>query len=132
VAGNSGTLDVKCQKRPRYVCEGRRRDAQGRHAARSRLASVSGDGYGEHADGRPFDGTGIGRAWPLLTGERAHYELAAGRRDVAQQFADALVEQPSADSTMAGQFIAIPALDRVRDAVEDHVRPRVEQDEMAS
>ena len=38
-----------------------------------------GDGYGEHADGAPFDGTGIGRAWPLLTGERAHYELAAGR-----------------------------------------------------
>ena len=24
------------------------------------------DGYGEHADGSPFDGTGIGRAWPLL------------------------------------------------------------------
>ena len=38
-----------------------------------------GDAYGEHADGEPFDGTGIGRAWPLLTGERAHYELAAGR-----------------------------------------------------
>ncbi|MBP7779669.1 MAG: glucan 1,4-alpha-glucosidase [Acidobacteria bacterium] len=37
------------------------------------------DGYGEHADGAPFDGVGIGRAWPLLTGERAHYELAAGR-----------------------------------------------------
>ena len=36
------------------------------------------DGYGEHADGSPFDGTGIGRAWPLITGERAHYELAAG------------------------------------------------------
>jgi len=36
------------------------------------------DGYGEHADGRPFDGTGIGRGWPLLAGERAHYELAAG------------------------------------------------------
>lgn len=36
------------------------------------------DGYGEHADGSPFDGTGIGRAWPLLTGERAHYELARG------------------------------------------------------
>jgi hypothetical protein len=252
-----------------------------------------GDGYGEHADGRPFDGTGVGRAWPLLTGERAHYELAAGRRDVAKQLADALealagesgllpeqvwdsadipdrglfighpsgsamplvwahaeyvklcrslqerevfdrppqtvqrylvekvtsrhviwrfnnkvramppgrtlrletlapavvrwsfdgwrtiqdvatrdttlgvhvadletpclaigervdftlywpdahrwegadfvvwVERPF-DSTMAGQFIAVPALDRVRDAVEDHVRPRVEQDEMAS
>jgi glucoamylase len=41
------------------------------------------DGYGEHEDGQPFDGTGIGRAWPLLTGERAHYELAAGRPDIA-------------------------------------------------
>jgi glucoamylase len=37
------------------------------------------DGYGEHADGAPFDGAGIGRPWPLLTGERAHYELQAGR-----------------------------------------------------
>jgi glucoamylase len=43
----------------------------------------NGDGYGEHDDGSPFDGTGEGRAWPLLTGERAHYELAAGRRDQA-------------------------------------------------
>jgi glucoamylase len=41
------------------------------------------DGYGEHEDGSPFDGTGVGRAWPLLTGERAHYELAAGRKDEA-------------------------------------------------
>jgi glucoamylase len=39
----------------------------------------SGDGYGEHADGSAFDGTGIGRGWPLLVGERAHYELEAGR-----------------------------------------------------
>ncbi|HLI19541.1 MAG TPA: glucan 1,4-alpha-glucosidase [Stellaceae bacterium] len=39
----------------------------------------NGDGYGEHEDGRPFDGIGVGRPWPLLTGERAHYELAAGR-----------------------------------------------------
>ena len=36
------------------------------------------DGYGEHADGKPFNGIGIGRPWPLLTGERAHYEIAAG------------------------------------------------------
>jgi glucoamylase len=36
------------------------------------------DGYGEHRDGRPFDGTGHGRGWPLLTGERGHYALAAG------------------------------------------------------
>jgi glucoamylase len=38
-----------------------------------------GDGYGEHEDGSAFDGTGIGRGWPLLTGERGHYELCAGR-----------------------------------------------------
>ncbi len=36
------------------------------------------DGYGEHDDGSPFDGTGRGRGWPLLTGERGHYALAAG------------------------------------------------------
>ena len=41
------------------------------------------DGYGEHSDGSSFDGVGIGRAWPLLAGERAHYELAAGRPEAA-------------------------------------------------
>jgi glucoamylase len=45
----------------------------------------NGDGYGEHADGSPFDGTGIGRPWPLLAGERAHYELAAGRPQDAEK-----------------------------------------------
>ena len=35
------------------------------------------DGYGEKKDGRPYDGSGQGRAWPILTGERGHYELAA-------------------------------------------------------
>lgn len=45
----------------------------------------NGDGYGEHEDGSPFDGTGIGRPWPLLSGERAHYELAAGRPQVAEE-----------------------------------------------
>jgi glucoamylase len=50
----------------------------------------TGDGYGEHADGGPFDGTGIGRAWPLLTGERAHFELAAGHQRIAEELADAL------------------------------------------
>ncbi len=37
------------------------------------------DGYGQRSDGGPFSGWGKGRAWPLLTGERAHYELASGR-----------------------------------------------------
>jgi glucoamylase len=43
------------------------------------------DGYGEHNDGRPFDGTGHGRAWPLLTGERAHYAIAAGDMPEAER-----------------------------------------------
>ncbi len=37
------------------------------------------DGYGQKADGGAFDGVGVGRCWPILTGERGHYELAAGR-----------------------------------------------------
>ncbi|MGD9545614.1 MAG: glycoside hydrolase family 15 protein [Methylocystis sp.] len=36
------------------------------------------DGYGEYDDGRPYDGNGVGRAWPLLAGERGHLALAAG------------------------------------------------------
>jgi glucoamylase len=36
------------------------------------------DGYGQRKDGGPYLGWGQGRAWPLLGGERAHYELAAG------------------------------------------------------
>ena len=45
------------------------------------------DGYGEHADGRPFDGTGIGRAWPLLTGERGHYACASGEDPIPYLYA---------------------------------------------
>jgi glucoamylase len=41
------------------------------------------DGYGERPDGGPFEGWGQGRVWPLLTGERAHRELAAGN-DISQ------------------------------------------------
>lgn len=64
----------------------------------------NGDGYGEHADGAPFDGTGVGRAWPLLTGERAHYELAAGRRDVAERLARTLERHASASALLPEQL----------------------------
>jgi glucoamylase len=37
------------------------------------------DGYGQKDDGTAYDGSGVGRVWPILTGERGHYELAAGR-----------------------------------------------------
>ena len=36
------------------------------------------DGFGQREDGGPYTGWGKGRPWPLLTGERGHYEIAAG------------------------------------------------------
>lgn len=62
------------------------------------------DGYGEHEDGSPFDGTGVGRAWPLLVGERAHYELAAGRKKPAEQLMDAM-EAFSNDSGLLSEQV---------------------------
>jgi glucoamylase len=53
------------------------------------------DGYGEKKDGRPFDKTGIGRVWPLLAGERAHYEIAAGNYDNALELLRTMARQTS-------------------------------------
>ncbi|HJT36669.1 MAG TPA: glycoside hydrolase family 15 protein [Pirellulales bacterium] len=65
----------------------------------------NGDGYGEQRDGSPFDGKrGIGRLWPLLTGERAHYELLAGRRDEAVQLLSAM-EQFAGDGGLIPEQI---------------------------
>jgi glucoamylase len=55
----------------------------------------NGDGYGEHDDGRPFDGTGRGRAWPLLAGERGHFELVAGNDPLPYLEAMAAMTGPS-------------------------------------
>ncbi|MGI8950841.1 MAG: glycoside hydrolase family 15 protein [Chitinophagaceae bacterium] len=48
------------------------------------------DGYGEDENGNPYTGVGIGRAWPLLTGERAHYEIAANNIDGAKNLLKAM------------------------------------------
>jgi glucoamylase len=61
----------------------------------------NGDGYGEHRDGSPFDGTGVGRPWPLLAGERAHYELAAGR----PKNAEALLTVMEKSTSGAGRLL---------------------------
>jgi len=37
-----------------------------------------GDSYGEHEDGSPWDGSGRGRPWPVLTGERARHFFSMG------------------------------------------------------
>jgi glucoamylase len=57
------------------------------------------DGYGEKRDGSMWEPTDdgsrqtLGRGWPLLTGERGEYELAAG--DSAQKFLDAMAKSAS-------------------------------------
>lgn len=51
------------------------------------------DGYGEHSNGDPFDGTGVGRGWPLLGGERAHYELANGEIERAKNLLKVMERQ---------------------------------------
>jgi glucoamylase len=61
------------------------------------------DGYGEHEDGSPFDGNGIGRCWPLLTGERAHYELAAGRSDSTRSLLTTLEAFANSDGLLPEQ-----------------------------
>jgi glucoamylase len=60
----------------------------------------NGDGYGEHQDGSPFDGIGIGRPWPLLAGERAHYELAAGRMKEAEALLSVIEKSTSGQSRL--------------------------------
>ncbi len=78
----------------------------------------NGDGYGEHKDGSPFDGTGIGRAWPLLAGERAHYELAAGHRDEAEKLLAVMESSTSGRSRLLPEQVwdadDIPALELFR------------------
>ncbi|HEX6487264.1 MAG TPA: glycoside hydrolase family 15 protein [Candidatus Dormibacteraeota bacterium] len=58
-----------------------------------------GDAYGERADGSAWRGAGIGRPWPILTGERAQYELAAGRP---------AVEAVAAFEAFAGPELLLP------------------------
>jgi len=68
----------------------------------------NGDGYGEHGDGEAFDGAGQGRPWPLLTGERAHYELAAGRRAEAARLMHALARFANEGGMMPEQVWDAP------------------------
>jgi glucoamylase len=42
------------------------------------------DGYGETSSGGDFTGAGVGNPWPVLTGERGEYDVAAGNLSGAQ------------------------------------------------
>ncbi len=60
------------------------------------------DGYGEHGDGRAFDGTGVGRAWPLLTGERGQFAVQAG--EDARPYLDAMLASASEGGMLPEQI----------------------------
>jgi glucoamylase len=62
------------------------------------------DGYGEHSDGSPFDGTGTGRGWPLLSLERGHYELALGNKDKALELIRTVKNQTSPGGLLPEQI----------------------------
>ena len=64
------------------------------------------DGYGEHADGSAYDGSGQGRPWPLLTGERGHYELVAGRDPL--EFLQAMAAMASSGGMLPEQVWDAP------------------------
>jgi glucoamylase len=66
------------------------------------------DGYGQKDDGSAFDGTGVGRSWPILAGERGHYELAAGRD--AAPFIAALEKFANAGALLPEQLWDAPDL----------------------
>jgi glucoamylase len=78
----------------------------------------NGDGYGEHKDGSAFDGTGIGRPWPLLAGERAHYALAGGHRDEAEAMLTVMENSTAGSSRLLPEQVwdaaDIPALELFR------------------
>ncbi len=88
----------------------------------------NGDGYGEKEDGSAFDGTGIGRAWPLLTGERAHYELAAGNHERAEELANAMRAFAGESQLLPEQIwdaADVPARELVRGGATGSARPLV-------
>jgi glucoamylase len=66
------------------------------------------DGYGQQDNGGPFLGSGRGRPWPLLTGERGHYALAAGRG--AERYIRALESFATPTRLLAEQLWDLPDL----------------------
>jgi glucoamylase len=88
----------------------------------------NGDGYGEHDDGKPFDGVGLGRPWALLTGERAHYELAAGHGDRAEALCDALERFAGSSGLIPEQIWdgpEVPTRELTRGGASGSARPLV-------
>lgn len=60
------------------------------------------DGYGETYFGGPWQGEGIGRIWPIFTGERGEYEIARGRD--ASTYLDAMLHFANAGGMIPEQI----------------------------
>ena len=72
------------------------------------------DGYGETSSGADYTGSGVGNPWPVLSGERGEYDVAAGNLTGAQSLlatlagaansGDQIPEQVWGGSTGTGGF----------------------------
>ena len=64
------------------------------------------DGYGENASGADYTGAGVGQPWPVLTGERGEYEVAAGQltdaRTALQTMADSASDDQLSEQVWGG------------------------------
>jgi glucan 1,4-alpha-glucosidase len=60
------------------------------------------DGYGEKADAKGYDGTGIGRLWIIFAGERGEYEVASGRD--AHMYLDTMQKMANPGGMLAEQI----------------------------
>ena len=72
------------------------------------------DGYGETADGAPWTGVGIGRPWPLLSGERGEYVLGLGGNALPYL-------RTMANTANAGYMIPEQAWDQADPTAYNHV-----------
>ena len=114
----AGPLRGQALRRPDgpQLARGRRPGARGRDPHGPIWHRFTFDGYGETATGADWDifptaaRQTLGRAWPLLTGERGEYELLAGARREPHLRTIAGDRQRRADAARAG--LGRPPADR--------------------
>jgi glucoamylase len=80
------------------------------------------DTYGESDNGKCWtgDGSGRGRRWPLLSGERGHYELANSQPGKAQKYLDAIASTANVGLMLPEQIWDLPTIQK-----DEHERPLI-------
>ncbi|HEY9241390.1 MAG TPA: glycoside hydrolase family 15 protein, partial [Streptosporangiaceae bacterium] len=61
------------------------------------------DGYGETSSGGDYTGSGVGNPWPVLTGERGEYDVAAGNLSGAQSMLQTMAGAANAGDQISEQ-----------------------------